>query len=583
MIYYINYCSLLILDMLSLSTRQLDLTVSSPIQLTWVTETSLFIVTTVGVFSIPLPTKRTVVDDDMDIMEVSQSQPDILTKFNHPVVTSFIGGDMSCLVVLQAKHEGMKVVTISTVTWLPMKEYRCPDIKIKEADLWVCLLPFQYLPPGYVGEGCVVGGGDIVVILDGGDNHKIHHQCQTRGQFLTQFIPPVNTSISSLASIASILHHQSTGELSSRLLFSSVKDLVMREDMLAILTNAGDVWKMDSKTGRMKTNPLLTCVSRICLVGNILTAVTTDSAVYMMNMMEEEEDVRGRGGELCVRRRGDILENIVEESQKLESVGRDLTIMKQRLEQLQIFQQLLIADPSNYFSAVVTVTTPNSFSHEKCVKVTLKSLSNYKLMGKYWSLKLDLYLVHEKSTQSKTVPLPSSFSGQDTMSCLLPLSNNSTDLPLSVRSHLVFKDEVLLPSIPLLTNQVNILDVLTLSGVGVGSRKLLTAKEEYIQSLGIPEAVEERADHRIIFTVERKLSSEKNNKVEEVLTVSKNISSLWNCLDKTVNICTKSEDDISFVEVTLVGDDHQLLRVIKKEIQEGVLKKEVEEGVIKKE
>merc|ERR1719206_703162 len=208
-------------------------------------------------------------------------------------------------------------------------------------------------------------------------------------------------------------------------------------------------------------------------------------------MREEVDDVRGRGGELCVRRRGDILKNIVEESQKLESVGRDLTIMKQRLEQLQIFQQLLIADPSNYFSAVVTVIAPNSFSHEKCVKVTLKSLSNYKLMGKYWSLKLDLYLVHEKSTQSKTVPLPSSFSGQDTMSCLLPLSNTATDLPLSVRSHLVFKDEVLLPSIPLLTNQVNILDVLTLSGVGVGSRKVLTAKEEYIRSLNIPDAVEE--------------------------------------------------------------------------------------------
>merc|ERR1719206_1081107 len=300
-------------------------------------------------------------------------------------------------------------------------------------------------------------------------------------------------------------------------------------------------------------------------------------------MREEVDDVRGRGGELCVRRRGDILENIVEESQKLESVGRDLTIMKQRLEQLQIFQQLLIADPSNYFSAVVTVTTPNSFSHEKCVKVTLKSLSNYKLMGKYWSLKLDLYLVHEKSTQSKTVPLPSLFSGQDTMSCLLPLSNTATDLPLSVKSHLVFKDEVLLPSIPLLTNQVNILDVLTLSGVGVGSRNVLTVKEEYIQSLGIPDAVEERGDHRIMFTVERTLSSEKNNKVEEVLTVSKNISSLWNCLDKTVNICTKSEDDISFVQVTLVGDDYQLLRVIKKEIQEGVMKKEIVEGVIKKE
>merc|ERR1719206_1595947 len=299
-------------------------------------------------------------------------------------------------------------------------------------------------------------------------------------------------------------------------------------------------------------------------------------------MREEVDDVRGRGGELCVRRRGDILENIVEESQKLESVGRDLTIMKQRLEQLQIFQQLLIADPSNYFSAVVTVTAPNSFSHEKCVKVTLKSLSNYKLMGKYWSLKLDSHLFHKKSTQSKTVPLPSSFSGQDTMSCLLPLSNNSTDLPLSVRSHLVFKDEVLLPSIPLLTNQVNVLDVLTLSGVGVGSRKVLTAKEEYIGSLSIPDAVEERGDHRIIFTVERKLSSEKNDKVEEVLGVSKKISSLWNCLDKTVNICTKSEDDISF-QVTLVGDDHQLLRVIKKEMQEGVLKKEEEEGFLKKE
>jgi len=74
----------------------------------------------------------------MEIMEVSQSQPDTLTKFDHPVLACFIGDDMSCLVVLQDYQEGMKVVTISTVTWSVMKEYSSPDIKVKDADLWMC-------------------------------------------------------------------------------------------------------------------------------------------------------------------------------------------------------------------------------------------------------------------------------------------------------------------------------------------------------------------------------------------------------------------------------------------------------------
>jgi len=284
-------------------------------------------------------------------------------------------------------------------------------------------------------------------------------------------------------------------------------------------------------------------------------------------------DVRGRVRDLCVRRKGDILDNIVEESQKLESVGRNLTIMKQRLEQFQIFQQLLLADSSKYFSAELSVTAITRFSDEKCVKVTVKNLSDYNLLGKYWSLKLDSFSVKEKSTQSKTTPLPTSFSRHATMSCLLPISSTASDLPISVRSHLVFSDEILLPSLPLLTNQVTVLDVLTMSGVGVGSKKVLTDKEKFIRSLVIPrsENGEGDQDHKITFTVERNLYTGKKSKVEEVLSASENNSTHWTCLDKSVNIYTKFEDDKSYVQVTLVGYDYPLLSDLKKEIEMGIV------------
>jgi len=447
-------------------------------------------------------------------------------------------------------------------------------MKMNNTDLWVCLLPSYCLEqldtnhPTTLGDVCVVGDGDKVVILDDGDSHKIQAQYHTRGQFLTQFIPQHNTCITSLSSIASIIHHQVSGDLSSRLLFSSVKDIVMGKDILAILTDVGEMWKMDSRTGQLISKPLLTCVMRISLVGEILTAVTMDSCVYVFDMTKSGESFSEKVVGLSVRKKQDILDNIVEESNKLESITNNLSVMKLRLEQLRTFNQLLLIDFSDLFKMELTVASVDSFSTEKCIKVSVKNLSKYQLLGKYWSLKLDIYLARDMSTLCKTVPLPSSFSFQDTVSCLLPLTKFS-DLPLSVRSQLVFRDEVLLPSLPLATMEVTVMDVLTMSWIGVGTRNVVSAKEKFFRSLENNNVCKEGGgvEQSINFLLSWKLADGKNSKVGEVLTASENIPAVWNCLDKTIKISTKFEEAVGEVQVTIVGDDKELLMDVRREIE----------------
>ena len=93
--------------------------------------------------------------------------------------------------------------------------------------------------------------------------------------------------------------------MSCRLLFSSVNDLVVGEDTLAILTKDGEVWKMDKQSGQFVSQPLLSHVRLVTLVGEVLTAVTMDSVVYTLNMRQEEQVV-GRGMRVLKVRRKEI-------------------------------------------------------------------------------------------------------------------------------------------------------------------------------------------------------------------------------------------------------------------------------------
>ena len=84
--------------------------------------------------------------------------------------------------------------------------------------------------------------------------------------------------------------------------------------------------------------PLLSCVKLLILVGEVLTALTMDSVVYTINMSQERQVVGiGRRG-LKVRKKGDALERIVEESKTIGTIGQATPEMQEHLLQLGIFQ-----------------------------------------------------------------------------------------------------------------------------------------------------------------------------------------------------------------------------------------------------
>jgi len=575
--------------MSSLSTaKQLDLAISSPMQMAWVHDGNLYIVTTDGVLTNPVPGTATAVD--LDIMEMSQSQPELLIKFDNPAVASYISGDMSSLVVVQLnKVQGSLVLlTVCTVNWTVREVSKCPCLEDTGHPLWVCCLPTQWVPPGQLlqttaAQLYVVAAGGTAVITDGKTSCQKQLDCQTRGQFFSQFLArsAPGTNISSLTSLASILQQEQTGELSCRLLCSSVMDLVMVKGMLAILTKEGVLWKMNRQSGQFQSQPLISCVESIALVGEVLTAVTRDKAVYMFNMMQEELVVEnGKMKGLKMRNKGDILEKIVEEAKSLDSLARDTAVVKDQLQQLQIFQQLLLAESAQLFQTELCVAAVSIFSEEKCLKASFKNVSDFKLLGKFWSLKLDISLSKDKCTLAKTVSLPSSFPGQETVSCVLPLPPTAAShLPLTVRSYLVFRGHALggglVPSLPLGTNKVTVLDMLSLTGVGLGTKKVVTDKEYFYRSLGGESGPHDEGGcgehHQLTLSVGRtQVAGGGKGKLEHIVTTSENNPTVWNLFEKTVKISSKSEDKSDSVHVTLASDNISLLRDIRNEIEQDV-------------
>eukprot|EP00090_Calanus_glacialis_P040044 TRINITY_DN69774_c0_g1_i1.p1 TRINITY_DN69774_c0_g1~~TRINITY_DN69774_c0_g1_i1.p1 ORF type:complete len:279 (+),score=115.10 TRINITY_DN69774_c0_g1_i1:33-869(+) len=270
------------------ASRQVDLTISHPMKMAWVVADTLHILSAQGVQGVPIPTMDT---------EVSQSQPELLVSFDHPAVASYLAGDMTSLVVVQDNQvlDRLEVVTVSTEDWSVKEVYNCPHPERGGGhSIWVCSLPSHWVSPGQLlhttaAQLYVVTAGKIAVITDGKTSCHKQLDCHTRGQFLTQFISQAVTHlhISSLTSLASVLHKEDSGEISCRFLFSSVKDMVVGKDMLAILTKEGVVWKMDTQSGQFMSKPLLCCVELVTLVGEVLTAVTRDSMVYTVNMRQE--------------------------------------------------------------------------------------------------------------------------------------------------------------------------------------------------------------------------------------------------------------------------------------------------------
>ena len=405
---------------------------------------------------------------------------------------------MTSLVFVQDNQvlDRLLAVIVSTEDWSVKEVYNCPYPQSDGVhNVWVCSLPSHWVSPGQLlhttaAQLYVVTTGKTAVITDGKTSCHKQLDCHTRGQFLTQFISQAvpHLHISSLTSLASVLLKEDSGEISCRFLFSSVKDMVVGKDMLAILTKEGEVWKMDSQSGQFMSKPLLSCVKLVTLVGEVLTAVTMDSVVYTVNMGQEEQVVGRRRRGLKVRNKGDILERIVEESKTIGTLGQATAEKQEHLQQLRIFQQLLLADSAKLFLTELCVAAVNMFSNQKSLQLKFKNVSDFKLLGKFWSLKLDISLLSEKCTQSKTVPLPPSFSGQDTVSCHIPLAAMAPEeLPLSVSSHLVFRGDLLggglLPSLPLVTDKVTVLDMLSMSGAGVGHRVVESDKEQFFRSL----------------------------------------------------------------------------------------------------
>jgi len=119
------------------ASRQVDLTTSHPMQMAWVVADTLHILSAQGVQAVPIPTMDKDTDNAMDIMEVSQSQPELLVSFEHPAVASYLTGDITSLVVVQDSQvlDRLVVVTVCTVNW------SVKEVFSREKLLWQLDLP----------------------------------------------------------------------------------------------------------------------------------------------------------------------------------------------------------------------------------------------------------------------------------------------------------------------------------------------------------------------------------------------------------------------------------------------------------
>ena len=194
------------------TSRQVDLTISHPMLMAWVMDDTLHILTAQGVQAVPSPNMDRDMDNAMDIMEVSQSQPELLVSFEHPAVASYLAGDMTSLVVVQHKQvlDRLVVVTVCTVDWLVKEVYNCPHPQGDGGHpIWVCSLLSHWVPPGQLlhttaAQLYVVTAGKTAVITDGKTSCHKQFDGHTRGQFLSQAAPHLH--ISTLTSLASVLH-----------------------------------------------------------------------------------------------------------------------------------------------------------------------------------------------------------------------------------------------------------------------------------------------------------------------------------------------------------------------------------------
>ena len=276
-------------------------------------------------------------------------------------------------------------------------------------------------------------------------------------------LQPQDVAVDTFSGLAAVLARRGGGEgARQQFLQGDLREvLVCGSRNLLVLTEAGQLWRLGQQQVR-----LLALVRLVSLYRDSVVAVTEDGAVYCFPP-DCAAPCTGSARELLPGggvREAEVVRGVKAAASELDRIGAECAEEKCQLEQLQLLHGML--DKSRkMFQHSVTVKRRSSECLE--LELELRNVSERELLGRFWSLQLEVRRSGDGRAEVRTFPLPSSLAVQGGLSLLLPLPRlRPRDAPLLLQGRLLFRGEggrALLPSQTVVSHEVTVLELLTVT------------------------------------------------------------------------------------------------------------------------
>jgi len=386
-----------------------------------------------------------------EILKINFIKPESKTsvlKFQSPVVSGWFNNEDRSLVLLTRK----KICVIDIKRWTIRREVKLREEHVhllqgvKDDHVWVTTIPSVWCSSSGARTKSpflyIVGTPSVVLVIDIKTEKVVSKKERdlSRGQYLSQFLSCVTDSVhmTPLSSLVTLV----SSSLSCSFIKSSLSDVVISRSQIVIQTVDGDVWAVSRKAAGKMKSLLMTKVSKLSLVGEVLTLITADGAVYCVDP-DKDSDC---GDSIIITRpsklknNGKLSDVLQRKVETLNRVGASATEVDGRLEQIQVYQYLEQCSQQNIENFFTFETEFNASVNLLRIKFGLRE-NNLKFSGKVWFMKIDL--TSEVRT-SLRIKLPEMFtSSTENISTSLHLNNfNNKCDSFQVSAYLIFHAEL---------------------------------------------------------------------------------------------------------------------------------------------
>ena len=378
-----------------------------------------------------------------EILKISLRQKDsvVVLQLRSAVVSAWLNNEDTSLVLLTR----LDISVIDTNRWTVRKELKLPEEHVQtlqaagDDKVWIAAIPSVWSSRVRTKSTFlyVVGCPSMVLVMDinTGKVFTRRERDLSRGQYLSQFLSLVTDSVqvTPLSSVVSLV----SSSLSCSFIKSSLRDLVISRTSIVILAANGDVWKVPRMAANKTKSLLMTDVTKLCLLGEDLTMMTTDGSVYCLDLSNHNNS--RVPVTMKLKKNENISEALKSQVKTLSRVGALASQVDLRLEQIQLYQYLL--STAQHADKKIFSFESELSASQKLLHVRLGlSETNFRFSGSDWFMKVELCSRprHEKKSVRLTLPKIFSSSTEKISTCT---SVDMTGDSLQVRVYLIFHTE----------------------------------------------------------------------------------------------------------------------------------------------